>query len=195
MNRSKAKIVLSQIIATIQLIIGIFLIFLAVVGGLGQDTISSTDITMVVIFILGGILLIIASVKRKKLIRSFRKYVSFLSSDESGSIESLALATKMPENVILSNLQRMIDKKYFPSAYIDLETRSIVFPNRPQNSASNISHEQPAVMTDTVITDAVITDKETVIITATCKGCGGVNHGVKGSVGECEYCGSSLKFE
>ncbi|MEA4921539.1 MAG: hypothetical protein VB078_11570 [Clostridiaceae bacterium] len=185
MNRSKAKVVISQITATIQMIVGIFFIFFAIVAGFGQDTIDSGDITLVAIFVLCGILLIMASVKQTNLIKAFRKYVSFLSSDETGSIESLALAAKMPENVVLSNLQKMIDKKYFPSAYIDLETRSIVFSNRPKNNTSNISREQPAV----------ITDQDTVIVTATCKGCGGVNHGVKGSVGECEYCGSSLKFE
>ncbi|NLJ31339.1 MAG: hypothetical protein GX424_07060 [Clostridiales bacterium] len=183
-NNSKTAIVISQIIATVQMVFGVLFVLFGLLGGLGQKTIDAADIVVIILFVGGGIWLILSSVKRRKLVRLFRQYVSILSRNESCSIADLALATKASEDAVQSKLQKMIKKKYFTSAYIDRDTHRVVLPRHAYPSAPNAA-------------DGINREAQNMpeVVTVVCKGCGAVNRLVKGQVSECEYCGSAIKGE
>jgi uncharacterized protein with PQ loop repeat len=180
MNSSKAAIVVSQIIEKLQLIAGIIITILfglpAIACLFDKKTGAGIIIVMFILAAL-GVLLIVFSRKRKKLINDFKTYVQRLSVDPTGSIDNLAAGLGTSQDVVKNNLNMMIKKKYFSNAYIDTENNRVVFPivseqqqtNAPQASQSSIEY-----------------------ITITCKSCGGINKVIKGTVGECDYCGSPL---
>jgi len=180
MNSSKAAIVVSQIIEKLQLISGIIITILfgiTLIASIGDKKAGAgITITMFVITAL-GVLLIVFSRKRKKLINDFKTYVQRLSADPTGSINNLAAGLGTSQDVVKNNLNMMIKKRYFSNAYIDTENNRVVFSvvseqqqtNAPKASQSNIEY-----------------------ITVTCKSCGGINKVIKGTVGECDYCGSPL---
>jgi len=180
MNSSKAAIVVSQIIEKLQLIAGIIMTILfglpAIVSIVEKNRKAGVVFTMFILAAL-GVLLIVFSRKRKKLINDFKTYVQRLSVDPTGSIGSLAEGLGTSQDIVKNNINMMIKKRYFSNAYIDTKNNRVVFPivseqqqiNAAQASQSNIKY-----------------------ITATCKSCGGINKLVKGTVGECDYCGSPL---
>jgi uncharacterized protein with PQ loop repeat len=178
MNSSKAAIVISVIIEKVQLIVGIFITFVfgfATIGSIWED--KTDGGTTFVMFILAtiGVLLIIFSRKRKKLIKDFKTYVQRLSVDPAGSIEDLASGVGTSQDVVKMNIEKMIRKRYFANAYIDIENNRVVFPTVSEQNQTN---EHKAIKID--------------YITATCKSCGGINKLVKGTVYECDYCGSPI---
>ena len=183
MNSSKAAIVVSQIIATVQVIFGIISILLGVIGIITYASSGFDILEIIILLIFFGFatLLLVFSNRRKKLARLFKLYVSILSKDGNGSLSNLALTTKSSVNEVQDNLLKMINKNYFKNAYIDLNTLSIVFPN----------HIQVASAAEVNVRNTVNSSPE--FHTLTCKGCGGVNRIVMGQVGECEYCGSPIK--
>jgi len=180
MNSSKAAIVVSEIIEKLQLIVGIIMTILfglpAIASMVDRNRRAGVIFIMFILAAL-GILLIVFSRKRKKLINDFKTYVQRLSVDPTGSIGSLAEGLGTSQDVVKNNLNMMIKKRYFSNAYIDTENNRVVFSvvseqqqtNAPKASQSNIEY-----------------------ITVTCKSCGGINKVIKGTVGECDYCGSPL---
>lgn len=195
-NKSKTKIIVSSIIEKVQLILGIAVLAffgLMTVAGLSDEELRAQTFFVVLMIIMDliGVLLIVLSRLRHKLIKNFKKYVALLSNDPSGSISNLASSLGTSEDVVTQNLEKMIKKQYFPNAYIDKGQNCILFPNRdavagmddPVQRADeplNAPQEAP------VATAAPMT-------TVICKGCGGVNTVPKGHVAECEYCGSAIQ--
>lgn len=195
-NKSKTALIVSQIIEKVQLILGILILGffgLGTIGGLTDEELGSDTAFLVtmIIFDLIGVLLIVLSRLRHKLIKNFKKYVSMLSNDPTGSIANLAAALGTSEANVNSNLEKMIKKKYFSNAYIDKAQNRIVLPNHVAAPAA-----QPA---ETVHTSANAAPSASVnagaseMTTVICKGCGGVNTVPKGGVAECEYCGSGIQ--
>lgn len=186
MNSSTAAIVVSKIVEKIQLIIGIGITFF-----FGAIAIWSTFdheydelyvvITFYIIFAI-GILLIALSIKRHKLIKNFKTYVTILSEDPTGSIDNLATPLNVSVDKVRKDLQLMIDKKYFVNAYVDLETNRIIFPSSDVETSEKVKQNKTA--------DEQYKAKD--YISVTCKNCGGINKITKGQVGECEYCGSII---
>lgn len=194
MNNSKTAIIISQIVEKIQLIAGIVIVvffgLMTIAGMMDESIRSDTFVTGVFIFIdVLGILLIYFSRKRKKLILDFKKYVSVISGDPTGSIANIASAVGTSEDVVRKNLDLMIRHKYFANAHINYEMNRIVIASaqggeprsEKQTDASAACGEQAAA------------PKEIEYITVTCKSCGGVNKIKKGQVCECDYCGSPIK--
>lgn len=182
MNSSKAAIVISQIIEKVQLIAGILItiIFgLSAIANIGSNRTTGGIIFLMFVFAGIGVLLIIFSRKRKKLIKDFKTYVKRLSVDPTGSIENLASGLGTSQDVAKMNLEKMIKKRYFSNAYIDIENNRVVFPTASDNQQINASQDEM---------DAPKIE----YITATCKSCGGISKLAKGTVGECDYCGSPL---
>ena len=176
MNKSKVSLVFNQFISTIQIIFGVIILLFGLIGfSTGSD---SATVGVATFFCAIGILLLFLGIMCKKLISLFRKYIYVLSNDPTGSISNLAEATKASESAVIKNLQKMISKKFFVNAYIDYNLNSVIMYNHVQqnNSSNNEATQRPNV--------------EEVIVT--CKGCGGINHVAKNSIGECEYCGSKI---
>jgi uncharacterized protein with PQ loop repeat len=180
MNSSKAAIVISQIIEKLQLIAGIILTILfglpAIICLFDKKTRAGVIIVMIILTAL-GVLLIVFSRKRKKLINDFKTYVQRLSIDPTGSIDNLAAGLGTSQDVVKNNINLMIKKRYFSNAYIDTENNRVVFPivleQQPTNAAKS-------------------TQSNIEYISVTCKSCGGINKMVKGTASECDYCGSPL---
>lgn len=180
MNSSKTAIVVSQIIEKLQLIAGIIMAILfglpAIACIADKKTKAGVILTMFILAAI-GVVLIVFSRKRKKLINDFKTYVQRLSADPIGSIDNLAAGLGTSQDVVKNNLEMMIKKRYFSNAYIDIDNNRIVFPvvsNQQKNNASQVNQSNVEY------------------ITVTCKSCGGINKMVKGTVGECDYCGSPL---
>jgi uncharacterized paraquat-inducible protein A len=79
---------------------------------------------------------------------------------------------------VMKDIQKMIDKKYFLNAYIDMRTNEIVL-------------QRKNVQAEFVPPSAVNTPVE--MATVSCRSCGAVNSIQKGAAAECEFCGSPLK--
>lgn len=180
MNNSKAAITVSNIISKIQMICGVICVFFGIMGisaSIGHMT--TTDIVFILIFLVGGYLLIRNSRRRKKLIEAFKNYVAYLSSEPTGSIENLAMAMGTSQDEVKENVNLMISKKYFTNAYIDLKENMIV-----------ISGSQSAATTSQSYVGKK--DSDTEYVSITCPSCGGVNKVEKGTVHECDFCGSHI---
>lgn len=141
MNKSKSAIVLSTIIEKIQLVVGIIILVvfgLCTIVALIQTELATNGFLPFCLAVDAiGVVLIVFSRKRHNLIRAFKNYVAKLSNDPTGSIENLAAASGTSVDVVRKNLEKMIDKKYFPNATIDQGLNCIVFPNRKESLSFN----------------------------------------------------------
>ena len=181
-KKSKAGIAVSKTVSLIQLIIGIILVFFFGIGGIGAFITSSdfgiTELAISLVFAMIGMYLISCYIKINKLIKTFKNYVSFLSTDPTGSIDTLASNLfKSPSDVKIE-LQKLIDKNYFVNAYIDNNRNCIVFPQKELR----VSEES-----------LKISASQEDIIEYKCNGCGAVNMIRESDSAVCEYCGSELK--
>lgn len=187
MENSKSAIVMSIVIEKIQFIVGI--IFLLVFGLCTVVSLADAELAsdgfLVFCLVVDGlcILLIYFSRKRHKLNTDFKKYVSALSGDPTGSILNLANAMGTSEDLVSKNLNKMIEKKYFAYAYIDKRKNCIVLSN--QGETIGVASTAGNVSSFTGVSQGMVT--------VHCKGCGGVNAISKGQSAECEYCGSLLQ--
>ena len=190
MNRSKAAIVVSQIIEKIQIIIGGSWAFMMIIGILGTVFGPNADAPTVIVCLalaLLGVWMVWCGIRRKKMRLEFRKYIVELSNDPTGTIDNLAAATGKSVDVVKKNLQFMIQKGYFASAYIDERQNKLVLANREQKVAAqsqsqafNNMNPQPHSV------------EKIEYVTCTCPNCGGINKIVKGGSTECDFCGSPL---
>lgn len=189
MNSSKTAVAVSRIIATLQMLFGIFFILFGITGifAYASSGYDLMEVFVVLLFLGVGIWLIVLRTRRQKLLKLFRWYVSILSEHGNGSISNIARVTHTSANDVQANLQKMIDKKYFLNAHIDLNTLCIAFPHRIQFAQA----VQTASAAEDRIRDTAKAAPE--FYAVTCRGCGGVNRIAAGQVGECEYCGSPIK--
>jgi hypothetical protein len=171
---------LQNIVASrVQIIIGysiaIFCGLIAIVGSVNTGFASSFDVTMIIIFTVFsacGIWQIVCGKKRKKLIALFRDYAARLAADPLRSINKLAAATGAEAETVKKNILAMIRKGYFPNAYVDFSRNCLIFA---QDSSPAQQIESSAEH-----------------IRVCCPCCGAKNKITKGTVGECEFCGSYL---
>lgn len=170
---SRAQIIIGYVIA-------VFCGLIAIVGYVNTGLASSFDVTMVTVFTVFtacGIWQIVRGKKRKKLVVLFRDYAVRLSADPLHSMNKLAAATGAAVETVKKNILEMIRKGYFVNAYIDFGRYCLVFSKDHQEQACN-SVQQGELSTE--------------FVRATCPGCGAKNKIQKGTVGECEFCGSYL---
>ena len=184
---SKARIAVSQIIEKIELIAGIMIAaFFALVGIICLPEEEGVGIAITcLVFVIIGIFLVHFSRKRHKLIVDFKKYVTAISADGSGSIEKLSRTLNVAPDVVRNNLDLMIKKKYFVNAFINEETNGIVIGNI-------IPRKEEAVQSVNKTESTQQNFKRIEYMSVTCPGCGGINKVEKGKSCGCEYCGSPL---
>jgi glucan phosphoethanolaminetransferase (alkaline phosphatase superfamily) len=183
---SKAAIAISAFWGKICSIAGYFfgiLFFITMIVGLNDNTAEAggrtAGIIMCLILVIINVLLILKGRKTKRRIRRYRKYVNLISVEQIRSLGELASATSQSVDFVKSDLQKMIDKKFFVNACIDLSTNEIrIGDASPQvKKAGTPAAEQPPEEMETV----------------QCSGCGATNVKPKGKTSVCEYCGSPLK--
>lgn len=131
-----------------------------------------------IFFVLGGLALIIKANKRRKEAERMKQYLSIIVNGNVRSLDEIASTTGKSYDAVRSDVETLINKGYLEEAYINESTREVVLPE--VDMYSNLQKNQSAVSTK--VTARVVT----------CPSCG-ANNTVAGDVGECEYCGSSLK--
>lgn len=181
MNKSKVAIAVSQVIEKIEMIAGMgwFLFFmLGVIIAITDDQQEGAAF-VIIILIMGalGLPVFFAGKKRKKMRLEFKKYVAQLSIDPTASLENIAGATGTSVDVVKSNLQYMIKKHFFTDAYIDEKNNQLVLPSMTQRA----QQEQQIQKIQKIQ-----------YVTCNCPNCGGINKIAKGTVAECDFCGSPL---
>jgi hypothetical protein len=169
------------------MIIGVFFLLCGLLYSIGEEKKFSSEFYFGILFfaVIGGSL-VYFGLKRKKFIKNFKTYVQKLSVDPTGSISGLASTTGTSVDVVKKNLEKMISKKFFVNAYIDVESNCIIFPASNNNINVSTNTTQFNVQQNTK-------QPEIEYVTVTCKSCGGINKVIKGKVSECDFCGSPIK--
>lgn len=185
---SKSKIMMAIIKGKIASILGwIFAIFW-LIGLIAISTSSpagdaAAGTIICLIFIAISIPFILYGRKVKYSIKRFRRYVDIIITGNETNIDNIAGTIMRPVDFVISDLQDMINKKYFANAYIDRGTHEIVINNRKENINSFQVQDESNEAEDTNIQ------------IVECKCCGAKNRVSSGSSGICEYCGSSLNIK
>lgn len=187
MNKSKVSLAVSAIIEKVEMIAGLCwggFWTLGVLIYIFDDDLF--DMSLVIISLLLAVLgfwVFSLGQKRAKMRKEFKKYVTQLSVDPSGSLENMAAATGTSVDVLKKNLQFMIKKKFFTDAFINEQANQLVLPSmvqRAQQQAQNFQYATPGAA-------------QQELVACTCPCCGGMNKIAKGKTAECDFCGSPLQ--
>lgn len=175
-NSSRSAIIASAILGKVSSVIGyaiaIVLGFPLVIGAFT----GLSEIMFVLVFLAFAAWLIVVGIRIKRRIKRFKRYISIITVENQISIENIAAITLQSVDFVARDLQKMIDKKFFVNAHIDRRTNEIILQKR----------------TGEAWVTPVVNNKPAEMITVSCSGCGAVNSIQKGTVGECEFCGSPL---
>ncbi len=172
-KKAKGKIVFHNILSLISIVFGIMITMLF--GGILFDFLfdKTSDIGSIVILIMIvslSLAMIVWGYKTKVLINLFKKYVYIISSTNDGSLSNLAASLGKSENTVLKNLQKMIDRLYFPNAHIDHRKKEIMIAGKSLDKLKLSNAEM-----------------------SKCRNCGAYGINVREDDNYCEYCGTLLK--
>lgn len=164
-------------------VVGWVFLAIAIIGLLANsagcfERTDTKDTVLILFFIIAGIALILLGRSTRKNAIKFKKYISIVINQQITSIDNIAAVMSTNYDVCKKQLQKMIDKGYFNGAYIDEVAREIVLSKQYENVSSKSSMNN--------------TPQSQEIQVVACRGCGANNKIAKGSVGECEFCGSPL---
>lgn len=137
----------------------------------------------------GGLLMLYASRRLKLKVRRIQKYIALVDGKNISSIDSIASAIPIKYSDAIKDLQSLINKGYFPEAYIDHESRKIV---KPQRTFTKVVYEEHVWKSSEELEPKQEPKKEPKIKVVTCKNCGANNTITEDQVCECEYCGSPI---
>ncbi len=107
----------------------------------------------------------------------YNRYLSIINCSNDTLIDNIAAAYPTSFEQAVKDLQSMLDDGYFMNAYLDLNRRELIMPQKATvnvavNQSTSPSNGQP--------------------MSVKCKNCGATNTIVPGAANECEYCGSPL---
>lgn len=133
---------------------------------------------------LPAIALIIAGLRMRPKMMRYRRYYSIVGSRQSIFLDVIASETGASYSVVRAEIGDMLTSNFFPDAYIDDDSRTLVRPNPLYAPPQGLPVATPGpVHTASAKTKAIV-----------CGGCGAKNVVVEGRIAECEYCGSPLSF-
>ena len=184
MNKSKLSLVTFQIVEKIQLMGGIFILFIfgiCTIMAIADPSYREDGFLIVcIVFDAIGVLLIYFARKRRKLVKSFKIYVAKLSTDYTGSIVNLASELNTSQDVVKANLKKMLEKKFFVNAYLDENNNRIIFPG---NSSA---------MMPTTSSVGDVSQPNIPYAAVKCVNCGGITKVAIGRTCECDFCGTPI---
>jgi hypothetical protein len=161
---------------------------LTVFGGIGfigcvTDPTATSGTVMALIFVVGGILLILKARKIKKQAAKYRKYIDVVVNYGEKNIDNIADAVGLQYEVVIKDLQDMIDIGYLKNAYIHQANREILLQQvvQPQVQQAYQQTQTYQQLSNPIQPKAV-----------RCPGCGANNIVSTSGVCECEYCGTPL---
>ncbi len=180
-KKSKVKLVTDNLLAVIAQIIGTVLIFInsalliTAIIEIFEEVNNTDTIVMisVIIFLLAlliaGIFLLRWGNDIKMLSKTFKNYVCVMSAGSNGKLEYIANIVGENQKKVKSNIEKMINKRYFVNAYIDESKKELIIAGQSLSNAN--------------LLEAVNT---------TCRGCGAVSSNLISEETYCEYCGALL---
>lgn len=165
---------------SIIIILGCISLFGALVGFISSIFKGFKDGTAsaIIFYLLIGAIFFAVDRKLKTYTANSRKYISIVIRDRVMDIDNIAATLPTSYENAKRDLQRMLNKGFFPGAYINEEERQIILPQRHTESSKNKSNNT----TESVKMQLV-----------KCNGCGAQNSIPVGTIGECEFCGSKLE--
>lgn len=140
---------------------------------------GSDDAFVIIFFIIAGCALIFLGRKTRKNAERFKKYISIIVNHEVTYIDNIASAIPISYDVAKKELQKMIDRGYFPNAYINDTSREIILPKKQESYSVDTGGN-------------VKSNSNVEMIVVSCNGCGANNKIAKGTVDECQFCGSPI---
>lgn len=140
-----------------------------------SEGITGEDVSMIIFFLAAGAVMIFIGRVMRANAAKYKKYINIIGNEHMYLIDNIAGAAGLPADKVKVDLQKMIDKGYFTRAYIDEANRELIMP------VQNVAAKQE----NNTVNNAGM-------IVVTCKSCGANNTIVKGTSGECEYCGAPI---
>jgi len=180
MKTARASVVVSAILGKIASVIGYSIGVFGILGFIVEMSEDRETFGFVLAFILiaVGVFLVLKGLQIKRRIRRFKEYV-FLISQGKTSLEHIASSTSQSVDFVRRDLQKMINKRFFASAAIDIATNQILIGGVVPQPAPSILTPQVSVAPPQ-------------FINFTCSGCGATGTKPEGTPTRCEYCGSVL---
>lgn len=170
-----------KVLAWILIIFAAIYLMMLITGDLEAEDGSSVVgslIMMIMLFGGGGAFALYKAHSYIKKGTKYNRYVSIINSNNTTLIDTIAVAYPTTYEKAAEDIQSMIDDGYFMNAYIDLNRRELIMPQK--SVSDNITVNQNSTHIDAQP------------MSIECKNCGATNTVVPGAVNECEYCGSPL---
>lgn len=187
MSKSKASITFSGIRARIKIFLGCVYFIGGIVMGilifLSEDYLGTKDpsfIYLPFLMTLVGIFLIRLGSKTNNRIKRFAKYVDLISNEQMTSLQDIATTTNQSVDFVIKDFQTMIEKKYFESAWLDLNKGEVIMGHKFQNEGAHARVQVQSQVSQSM--KAVVQ----------CSGCGAKNSVEVGQVKKCEFCDTPL---
>lgn len=187
-----------------------------------QDDLLNNPATLIVFLMIGaiGVWIFVRGMKRRKMRLQFKKYVTKLSSDPTASLDNIAASSGTSVDVAKKNLEYMIKNKFFSNATLDEDNNTIILGGKTNNMSEidDIFNEVNETLSEfqSSFNESVTTrsessisfsnetssfdgffeqpkSKKPVYQSCNCPNCGGINKILKGTVSECDFCGSPLE--
>ncbi|ATW26804.1 hypothetical protein [Candidatus Formimonas warabiya] len=147
--------------------------FVSISQGIGKD-----DIGAITFLLVAGIVLLLVGKKTVKDAEMYKRYIDIVVNQEITSIDNIAATLNVSYESAREHLERMMKKGYFEGAFIDESAREIVLSKKQSQGHT----EKGTGLADHMV----------VVL---CKNCGANNTVAKGTIGECEYCGSHISVK
>ncbi len=163
-------------------VVGWGLISFGVIGFFTEisDSPDSFGLILVLLFVLGGILLLTKVSKTKKTAVKYKKYIDLVVNQNIRSIDNIASILALSYDVVSNDLQDMINIGYLKDAYIHQNNREIILKQQETEIFNQGSYtEQTAPLAKSV----------------RCPGCGANNVVTVGKISECEYCSTPINAQ
>ena len=170
-----------KILAWILISFAVIYLIMLITGELEAEDGSSivgSLIMMIMLFGGGGAFALYKAHSYIKKGTKYNRYVSIINNSNNTLIDTIAAAYPTTYEKAAEDIQSMIDDGYFMNAYIDLNRRELIMPQKSVSDNITVNQNPTHI-------DAQPTSIE-------CKNCGATNTVVPGAVNECEYCGSPL---
>jgi len=184
MNTSKvavvANVALGKIASIIGYINGPIALMMIIVPIFDSTPDAATVMISGVVWLAISVFFIIKGSQIKRRIKRFKRYVSLISTQQMTLIENLAASTSQSIDFVRNDLQKMIDKKFFANATIDMAANEIIIGGRTVSSPSPVSAQSQAT-------------RQSELEMFTCAGCGAAGTKSKGVPVSCDYCGAMTK--
>ena len=180
MYTNEKAIRLCKVIGILQLAIAsvvLFLFGISTVACIGDAELAADGFWQAcLVFDAIGLVFLVFGIKRFRMTAELKKYMNIAAGAPAIPFEKLASLVAESEATIEKNFEWMIRKHFFEDAYINHETKVVIFKNAYMQAAAQAQRAQNVEY-----------------VTLLCECCGGTTKVVKGNSGVCEYCGAPIK--